>query len=84
MYSNGVVGKKQANYSNDRNQRDYGMLVEGIGHPPLAKLPIHKILLRQKIIPSVIRGKKKGNFLLKNIKSEEPTNFVGFEKAKTR
>ena len=47
MYSNGV-GKKQANYSNDRNQRDYEMQVEAIGHPPLAKLPIRKILLRQK------------------------------------
>ena len=68
MYSNGVVGKKQENYSNDRNQRDYGMLVEGTGHPPIVKLPIHKILLRQKIMPSVISGKK-GNFLLKNIKA---------------
>ena len=44
MYSNGVVGKKHANYRNDRNQRDSGMLVEATGHPPLAKLPMHKIL----------------------------------------
>ena len=36
MYSNGVVGKKHANYRNDRNQRDSGMLVEAPGHPPLA------------------------------------------------
>ena len=84
MYSNGVVGKKQANYSDYRNQRDYGMLVEAIGHPPLAKLPIHKILLRQTIMPSVISGRKKGDFLLKKHKSKEPTNFVDFEKAKTR
>ena len=69
MYSNGVVGKKQANYSNDRNQRDYGMLVEGIGHPPLAKLHILKILLRHEIMHSVISGKKKGNFLIRNIKA---------------
>ena len=62
MYSNGV-GKKQENYSNDRNQRDYGMLEEANGHP-LAKLPMYKIL-RQKIMPTVISGKKKGNCLLK-------------------
>ena len=62
MYSNGV-GKKQENYSNDRNQRENGMLEEDNGHP-LAKLPIHKIL-RQKNMPSVISGKEKGNCLLK-------------------
>ena len=71
MYSNGVVGKNHANYSNDRNQRDYGMLVEAIGHPPLAKLPMHKILSRQKIMPSVISGKKKGSFLIKKHKSKD-------------
>ena len=69
MYSNGVVGKKHANYRNDRNQRDSGMLVEATGHPPLAKLPMHKILSRQKVMPSVISGKKKGNFLIRNIKA---------------
>ena len=69
MYSNGVVGKKQANYSNDRNQRDYGMLVEAIGHQPLAKLakhPVHKDSKTKKSMPFVISGKKKGNLLLKN------------------
>ena len=72
MYSNGVVGKKHANYRNDRNQRDSGMLVEAPGHPPLGKrpkLPMHKILSRQKVMPSVISGKKKGNFLIRNIKA---------------
>ena len=82
MYSNGVVGKKHANYSNDRNQRDYGMLVEGIGHPPLAKLPIHKILLRQKIMPFVISGKKKGNFLFKNIKARNRPTSLALKKRK--
>ena len=32
MYSKGV-GKKQVNYTNKRNQRDNGMLVEAFAHP---------------------------------------------------
>ena len=49
MYSNEVVGKKHANYSKEQKSKiPWDMLVEAIGHPPLAKLPIHKILLIQK------------------------------------